>query len=116
MTTLFQLVKAGTTKLGTDPVRFFEFGSAPELETEPYATFQVLNGEPVNYLAGEPDLDIVVYQIDIWSKTGAELREITKEVRAAIAPAGQITFFNFEWDPESGLFRAILHFSTSEKV
>ena len=56
--TIFRLVKAGTTRLGTDPVRFFEFGTAPALEALPYATWQELSGEPVNYLAGAPDSDI----------------------------------------------------------
>ena len=83
---LFALVKAGTTLLGTDPVRFFEFGTAPALEITPYATWQEIHGSPFNYIEGTPTTDHIKTQIDVWAPTASECRDVARAVRRANNP------------------------------
>ena len=71
---LFQLIKADTActdLLGSNPVKFFEFGTAPDMEQAPYATWQIVAGEPFNVLEGTPSHDMVEAQIDVWAPTAA---------------------------------------------
>lgn len=87
MTTLFQAVAndaACVRYLGANPVRFFEFGQAPQLETMPYATFQHITATPYNVLNGPADADHVTLQIDVWAEDGATCREIANAMRDAI--------------------------------
>jgi hypothetical protein len=113
---LFALVQAGASSLGTNPTRFFEFGTAPELEQLPYATWQELNGSPFNVLEGAPSADKIKAQIDVWAATAAECRAVTREVRRAIDSAGTVTFFQNTWDEPSRLYRAILHYSYTKEI
>jgi hypothetical protein len=107
---LFALVKAGTTLLGQRPVRFFEFGTAPELMTLPYATWQELSGVPFNVLEGAPGADHIKTQIDVWAETPAACRAVAREIRRSIDGTGTVTFFSYAWDEPSRLYRAIIHF------
>ena len=110
---LFQLIKqspACTALLGTNPVRFFEFGTAPQLEQLPYATFQLINGTPFNKLSGPAEADQITYQIDAWAKTSGELKAVANAIREGIEHDGYITFFNSGKDDESGLFRYTTRF------
>jgi hypothetical protein len=116
MSTLFQMVKAGTTLLGTDPVRFFEFGTAPQLETLPYATWQELSAVPYNYLAGAPDTDQIKTQIDVWAETAADCRAVAREIRRALDTDARFSYLQFTWDEPSRLYRAILHVHYSKEI
>lgn len=110
MINLFQLVKNGTALLGTDPVRFFEFGQAPELEALPYATWQELNFSPFfTYDRQGNPTDLLKTQIDVWATTTAEVRAIVREIRLALNPYVDVTFCQFTWDQPSKLYRAIIH-------
>lgn len=112
---LFPLIKNSpecTALLGSNPVRFFEFGTAPQLETLPYATFQLINGTPFNKLSGPADADQITYQIDAWAKTTGELKAVANAIRNAIENDGYIVFFNSGRDDESGLFRYTLRFQS----
>ena len=113
---LFALVKAGTALLGTAPVRFFEFGTAPTLETVPYATWQELRGTPFNVIEGAPSTDFIKAQIDVWATTAAEARAVSRAVRRAIDAHGTITFFSNTWDETSRLYRTMLHFTYPQEI
>lgn len=113
MSSLFQLIKNSpecTAILGSNPVRFFEFGTAPQLEQLPYATFQLIAGTPYNALSGPAAADQITYQIDAWAKSTSELKTLANAIRNAIEQRGYIVFFSSGKDDESGLFRSILRF------
>lgn len=115
MSTLFQLIKqspACTAVLGDNPIRFFEFGTAPQLEQLPYATFQLINGTPFNKLSGPAGADQITYQIDAWAKSTSEIKALAHAIREAIEDSGYIVFFNTGKDDESGLFRHTTRFQT----
>lgn len=112
---LFPLIKqnpACTALLGDNPVRFFEFGTAPQLETLPYATFQLINGTPYNKLTDPAEADQITYQIDAWAKTASELKAVANAIRQAIENDGYITFYNSGRDDESGLYRSTTRFQS----
>ena len=65
---LFALVKASpecVALLGANPVRFFEFGQAPQLEQAPYVTYQHITGSPYNVLTGPAEADHITTQVDV---------------------------------------------------
>lgn len=113
---LFQRVKNGTALLGTNPCRFFEFGTAPQLETLPYATWQVLAGEPFNYIEGQPTDDMIDAQIDVWAETAEECRTVARAVRRALDAYIQITHYVHGWDEESNLYRTVIRCSYLEAI
>ncbi|CAI09243.1 DUF3168 domain-containing protein [Aromatoleum aromaticum] len=116
---LFALVKASpacTALLGANPVRLFEFGTAPELQTLPYATYQELYVRPANVLEGAPSTDHVKYQIDLWSTTATEARALGKAIRRAIDSVGIVTFFQNTFDHEARLYRITLHYHQLERI
>jgi len=113
---IFPLIKAATTLLGTDPVRFFEFGTAPKLEVIPYATWQELTISPFNTMEAPPSTDFIKIQIDVWGQTAEEARDVAHEVRRAIDQRGEITFGSNSWDEESNLYRSTLHFTYAKEI
>jgi hypothetical protein len=114
--TLFTLIKDGTTLIGMDPVRFFEFGTAPELETLPYVTWQEISGTPYNCIEGNPTTDDIKVQIDVWAETATDCRAVSREIRLAIDTHGNITFFSNSWDEASRLYRSILHYRYAKDI
>lgn len=91
---LFALVKASpecTALLGTNPVHFFEFGNAPQLENTPYATHQHITGTPYNTLTGPAPADHITTQIDVWADTSAAAKAIATAIRSAIETQCYVT-------------------------
>ncbi len=116
---LFQLVKTDPVcqaLLGTDPVKFFEFGTAPDLEVVPYATWQILAWEPFNFLTESPTTDRIEAQADIWGATAAEARAVARAIRRALDPYIQITHFLTQFDEESRLYRVTLRCTYTTEI
>lgn len=94
---IFTVVAASsavTAVLGTNPVRFWPFGDAPE-KTEsgyalPYAVWQTVSGSPENYINQVPDLDAYTIQVDVYGLTGSSARAAAKALRDAIEPHAHI--------------------------
>ena len=116
MSSLFPLIKNSTTLLGTQPVRFFEFGTAPALEKPPFATWQEITGTPFNYLEGRPSTDSVKVQIDVWATSTAECRAVARAIRRALDQNGTFSFYQNTWDEESRLYRATLHYNHTQEI
>jgi hypothetical protein len=77
--------------LGTNPVRIFPFGEAPEGTSKPYAVWQVVTGSPENYLAGRPDMDGFTLQVDVYGATGASVLKASEAIRNAIELQSYVT-------------------------
>lgn len=94
------------TALGTSPVRFFPFGNAPEGVALPYAVWQVVGGEPENYLGSLPDIDSCLTQVDVYAKTGSTARDCALALRNALEPHAHIVSWRGESrDQMTGNFR-----------
>jgi len=84
---------AGVTALlgNGSSLRLYSFGEAPEGVVKPYAVWQLVKGEPENYLAGRPDMDGFTLQIDAYGKTSTSVRLVRDAIRDAIELHAYIT-------------------------
>lgn len=89
---------AVTALLGTGAaIRLYSFGEAEQGVAKPYAVWQVIAGNPENYLAGRPDVDGFTLQVDIYGATGTSVRNVRDAIRDAIELQANIT----RWGGES---------------
>lgn len=87
-----------TALLGTGAaIRLYSFGEADQGVAKPYAVWQVIVGNPENYLAGRPDVDGFTLQVDIYGATGTSVRNVRDAIRDAIELQSNIT----RWGGES---------------
>lgn len=92
--------------LGTNPVRVYPFGEAPDGVGFPYAVWQIVSGGPENYISNAPDLDTYIVQIDVYGLTPTGVRAAAEALRDAIEPVAHIVAWRGESrDVESGSFR-----------
>lgn len=91
---------------GSDRLRLFPFNEAPRSELRTYAVWQVVAGEPGNYLGDLPDMDQYTLQFDIYSASADDARGAAIALRDAIEPVAHITVWEGETrDPKTGSFR-----------
>lgn len=96
-----------TNVLGSNPVRFWPFGKAPQNEARPYAVYQIVYGTPDNSLACQPSIDNWGVQIDAYAKTVTDARNVAAALRDAFELTyNYVTAWNGEdWEVSTGLFR-----------
>lgn len=93
--------------LGTNPLRVYMFGMAPQNVQYPYAVWQVAAGAPENYINDLPDIDSFTTQIDIYATSAAQARDCAKALRDAFEPYAHVTSWRGESkDPETGSYRS----------
>jgi hypothetical protein len=91
---IFQVCSASSpvkALLGSSPVRVWPFGSAPQGAATPYAVWQLIGGNPENYLGNTPDADRFSIQIDVYADTGGMAMSVAETLRDAIEPYAYIT-------------------------
>lgn len=85
---IFEICYADTSiqsLLGSgDRLKLYPFGEASENEVLPYATWQVVNGSPENYLGSRADMDMFSIQVDVFAGTVSEAREIAAAIRSVV--------------------------------
>lgn len=97
---IFPIVAADSecrSLLGVSPTRFYPFDEAPEWVTKPYAVFQIVSGSPENNLSDLPDTDFYTLQVDVYSDTANQCRQVAQALRDAIEPHAHIV----RWGGES---------------
>lgn len=111
MINIFPLVAgdpACTALLGSNPVRFYLFATAPQAGDKPYAVWQLVNGTPQNLLACPAPLDQYTVQLDVYAKLAAEARRIAIALRAALEGDSHYTITNWareDYEPDTQLYR-----------
>lgn len=75
--------------VGSQPVRIFDFGFAPDGTVYPYITFQQVSGQPFEQISGLPCADRDVVQVDCWAKNRTEVRQLARIVQNVFEAAGQ---------------------------
>jgi len=83
--------------LGTNPVRLYLFGEAPQNVQTPYAVWQTVSGSPENYLGQVPDADSWTTQVDVYAATATSARAVAEALRDTFEPVAYIT----DWRGES---------------
>lgn len=107
---LLSAAGAVTAIIGTNPVRAYRHGYAPQNVVAPYVTWAVISSVPQNALDEVPRVDAASVQIDCWSvntgtgSTGIET--LAKAVRDAIEPhAHMVSGPTDSRDAETGRYR-----------
>lgn len=96
---IFSVCSADATvkaQLGSNPVRLYPFGEAPQGTTKPYAVWQTIGGSPENYLGTLPDVDSYALQVDVYAPTATAARTAAMALRDAIEPVAHITRWSGE--------------------
>jgi hypothetical protein len=87
-------------------LRLYSFGEAPQDVTKPYAVWQLVSGEPENYLAGRPDADGFTLQVDVYGTTSTSVRQVRDAIRDAIELDAYVTRWGGEArDPATKNYR-----------
>jgi hypothetical protein len=106
---IFQVAAADpavTALIGQNPVRLYLFGMAPDKPAVTYCVWQVINGNPDNYLAGRPDVEAYGLQVDVYASTASAARAAGQAIEYAIELASRVTSYNGETrDAETMLYR-----------
>lgn len=97
--------------LGSQPLRVYPWGQAPQNVARPYVTYGVYNGQPENQLDPTPQIDNIGTQIDIWGDSAKSCHDCFVAIRDALEPLAHMTTYQAqEKDSETQLFRARMEF------
>lgn len=97
--------------LGSNPLRFYPWGRAPQNVAKPYAVYGVYNGNPENYLNQVPDIDNKGTQIDLYAVTGESAQAVFIALRDALEPYGHMTSFSTPaLDADTNLYTGRMEF------
>ncbi len=108
---LLQASSAVAVLLGSDRLRVYPWGRAPEGGLRPYATYTVYDGQSENYLGQVPDMDNLGTQVDVWADTGEACVACAIAIRDALEAHAHVTSFDgSKWDEESKLYRCRMDF------
>lgn len=89
-------------KSGSGPIRFYQFGMAPQGVQKPYAVWQRVFGSPENYISDLPDQDAFTLQVDVYAGSADSARTVALALRDAIEPVAHITqWLGESVDPET---------------
>lgn len=106
---IFPTVAASTAVkalIGSNPVRCYQFGLAPQDVTKPYVVWQRVFGSPENYMNQTPDMDSFTVQMDVYATSGDSARTVAAALRDAIEPVAHITSWLGESiDPDTKNYR-----------
>lgn len=72
-------------------LRVHSFGDASQKGEKPYAVTQIVGGSPDNYLAGRPDADSLIVQVDVYGKHVVDVRAAVVALLGALEEAAHIT-------------------------
>lgn len=92
-----------TALLKTDNIlRVFQFGRAPQNVKKPYAVWQMITGNPENYLNCRPDIEMHSIQIDVYADTAKVASDVLNAIEYAIETSCTITSYHGESrDPDT---------------
>ncbi len=105
--TLANASAAVTALLGSsDACRVYPFGEAPAGVAHPYAVWQLIGGQPENYLGEAPDYDSLQVQLDVYGHKPTKVRAAAKALATALETAAIITRWGGTWrDQKSRHYR-----------
>lgn len=101
---LLSAASAVTALIGTNPVRAYRHGEAPQGVTAPYVTWSVAGGAPENTFEGAAS-DAFRVQVDCWSDSDTQVETLASAVRAAIEPSAHLTDYIDDGRDPGGRYR-----------
>lgn len=102
--------------LGSNPLRVYPFGRAPEGVRRPYAVYSVYNANPENYLDKVPDIDNKGTQITIYDTVAQKVEGCFAAIRDALEPHAHMTnFSSVQQDADTNDYSCIMEFDFWDK-
>lgn len=96
---------AVTALIGSNPVRAYRHGMAPQGVAAPYVTWSVAGGAPENAFEGAC-ADQFRVQVDCWFDSDTDVEALASAVRDAIEPAAHlVAYLADERDATTGRYR-----------
>ncbi|MGQ2994283.1 DUF3168 domain-containing protein [Variovorax sp.] len=86
--------------LGEDPVRFYQFGQAPQGVKCPYAVWRRVGGLPENFIDTPPDADSFTLQVDVYA-SGPQGAQVARNVALALRDPIERVAYITNWLGES---------------
>ncbi len=80
--------------LGSNPTRIYPAGRAPQGVERPYATWKLVSGNPINYVAGAPDADDYRLQVDVYSDDEQSTNDAANAIMNAIQAQAYVLSYN----------------------
>lgn len=77
--------------LGSNPLRVFPAGEAPQDVTLPYGVFQTVFCIPELYLGKVSDMDVYSVQVDVYATTLTSARNCASAIRTALDAVAYVT-------------------------
>ena len=104
---VFALLSASAAVTALVPaVRIMGQGYGGESPVLPYITWQTISGLPGSYVEGRPGIDSFRAQIDVWSSTAAQAKQIAALVRDALELEAQcVGILGDDYEPDTKLHR-----------
>lgn len=93
--------------LGSDPVRFYPFSSAPQDGAFPYAVWGITDGDPYNDLSGVAAADHYSVTVNIYGDSVDSTRQAAQALRKALEVDIRITLTSWGLEgrePQTGLY------------
>lgn len=106
-------VPAVTAIVGTNPVRVYGNGTAPQDAPLPHVVWQIVSGVPEAIL-DRPGIDDFRVQVDCWAGDAATCRQLAGVVRDALEDDGRNVMVSDNGnsiDPDTGQYRRSFDFS-----
>lgn len=101
-----------TDIIGTNPVRCYLFGEAPQDVAQPFVTWTIVSSVPENCLEGLPVVDNDRVQVDCWARDPLTCINLATAVRDTLeAKTHMINKLNMQRDPDTRYYRWMLEFS-----
>lgn len=102
---------AVTSIIGSNPMRAYRHGSAPQDTSKPYIVYSIISGVPENNLSAVPNVDKYSIQVDCYHQTDSGVQSLTIAVRNSLESIGYMTNIPVdEREPETKLFRITMDF------
>jgi hypothetical protein len=83
-----------TAFFGSNPLRVYPYGSAPQGTQAPYAVWRIVGGTPENSLGDIPTEDTISIQFDVFATSEATANNATQAIRDVIEQSMYVISWN----------------------
>lgn len=105
---LFEILNASTAVkmlFGSNPLRIYPWGRAPQDVKKPYGVYGVYNALPENYLDRVPNIDNKGTQLEIYADSAVQLEQAGVVIRTVVEPHAHLTSYSVvDRDDETDLY------------
>ena len=106
---VYDLLRLDAGVIAIVGTRIYAAGAMPPETAMPALTYQVITGQPENYLDGVPTIERQRVQVDAWAAGLAAAEQLQSAARVAVIAGGRnvcISNNGHDYEPETKRYRA----------